>query len=86
MIDGVVDDVAADAAEQSPNPADPSIPQMAYRTLIKLKQQTLLADGQPYRLAAGMVVIAEVKLGDRSVMSYLLSPVQKAWHEAGRER
>jgi hemolysin D len=29
---------------------------------------------------------AEILLGTRSVMEYLLSPVRKAWHEAGRER
>jgi hypothetical protein len=29
---------------------------------------------------------AEIKLGSRSVLEYLLSPVQRAFHEAGRER
>ena len=29
---------------------------------------------------------AEILLGTRSVMEFLLSPVRKAWHEAGRER
>jgi HlyD family secretion protein len=33
-----------------------------------------------------MQVAAEIRLGDRTVMEYLLSPVQKAFHEAGRER
>ena len=33
-----------------------------------------------------MQVIAEIHLGERSVLEYLLSPVQKAFHEAGRER
>ena len=37
-------------------------------------------------LAAGMQASAEILLGTRSVLEYLLSPVQKAWHEAGRER
>jgi len=31
-------------------------------------------------------VAAEIKLGTRTVMEYLLSPVQKAFHEAARER
>jgi HlyD family secretion protein len=31
-------------------------------------------------------VSAEIKLGSRTVLEYLLSPVQKAFHEAGRER
>jgi len=30
--------------------------------------------------------MAEVNLGSRTVLEYLLSPVQKAFHEAGRER
>jgi membrane fusion protein, hemolysin D len=30
-------------------------------------------------------VCAEVKFGSRTVMEYLLSPVQKVTHEAGRE-
>ena len=37
-------------------------------------------------LAAGMQATAEILLGTRSVLEYLLSPVQRAWHEAGRER
>jgi hemolysin D len=32
-----------------------------------------------------MLVSAEVNLGSRTVMEYLLSPVQKITHEAGRE-
>ena len=34
----------------------------------------------------GMLVSAEIHLGTRSVLEYLLSPVQKVTHEAGRER
>jgi len=37
-------------------------------------------------LTAGMQASAEILLGTRSVLEYLLSPVQKPWHEAGRER
>ena len=33
-----------------------------------------------------MLVSAEVNLGSRTVMEYLLSPVQKVTHEAGPER
>jgi len=33
-----------------------------------------------------MQVSAEIHLGTRSILDYLLSPVQKAFHEAGRER
>ncbi len=37
-------------------------------------------------LASGMQVTGEIHLGTRSILEYLLSPVQRAWHEAGRER
>jgi len=33
-----------------------------------------------------MQVSAEIHLGTRSVLEYLLSPVQKVAHEAARER
>jgi HlyD family secretion protein len=33
-----------------------------------------------------MQVNAEIHLGTRSVVEYLLSPVQKVAHEAGRKR
>jgi HlyD family secretion protein len=59
---------------------------LAFRTLIDLEQQQLESDGQRYTLAPGMQVIAEIHLGERSVLEYLLSPVRKAFHEAGRER
>lgn len=44
------------------------------------------SDGVRYPLAPGMQVSAEIHLGTRTVLEYLLSPVRKAWHEAGRER
>jgi len=43
-------------------------------------------DGRRFTLSAGMQSHAEIRLGTRTVMEYLLSPVRKAWHEAGRER
>ena len=43
-------------------------------------------DEQRFALSAGMQTNAEILLSTRSVMEYLLSPVRKAWHEAGRER
>ena len=50
-----------------------------------------LASGQAidgYSLLKGqwMQVAGEIHLGTRSILEYLLSPVQKAFHEAGRER
>lgn len=88
MLDGKVEQVAADAMEPQDNSARPDKSQqpLAYRTLVSLDTQRLVADGVVYSLAAGMQASVEIRLGERSVLEYLLSPVQKAFHEAGRER
>jgi HlyD family secretion protein len=59
---------------------------LAYRALVELKSQALVVDGSRYELAPGMQVSSEINLGTRTILEYVLSPVQKAWHEAGRER
>ena len=94
MLEGSVAQVSADATE-SPNPntrsgglagRDRAAGPLAFRTLIDLKHQQLESDGRRYALAPGMQVMAEIHLGTRTVLEYLLSPVQKAFHEAARER
>ena len=59
---------------------------MAYCGLIRLGGGHLQSQGRQHRLIPGMQVNAEIHLGTRSVLEYLLSPVQKVAHEAGRER
>jgi HlyD family secretion protein len=51
-----------------------------------LKSQVLEARGKVLRLVPGMQVVAEVHQGERTVMKYLLSPVQKTLHDSGRKR
>jgi hemolysin D len=94
MLDGTVAQVSADATE-TPNPntrsdalsgRDRPTGPLAFRALVDLKQQHLASDGERYRLAPGMQVVSEIKLGERTVLEYLLSPVRKAFHEAARER
>jgi hemolysin D len=94
MLEGSVAQVSADATEL-PNPntrsgglagRDRPAGALAFRTLIDLAHQHLESDGKRYALAPGMQVIAEIHLGERTVLEYLLSPVRKAFHEAGRER
>jgi HlyD family secretion protein len=94
MIEGKVTQVSADATEApSPNTRsdaltgrDRPMGPLAFRTLVALNEQELVADKERYRLGSGMQVAGEIHLGTRSILEYLLSPVQKAWHEAGRER
>jgi HlyD family secretion protein len=58
----------------------------AYRALISLDRGYLEGEVAKLRLVPGMQVSAEIHLGTRTVLEYLLSPVQKVVHEAGRER
>ena len=93
MVEGLVDHVSADSADgntstgTAPNERAPAKSQpLVYKALISLKSMVLEMDNERFVLAAGMQSNAEILLGTRTVMEYLLSPVRKAWHEAGRER
>ncbi|MGH9718705.1 MAG: HlyD family type I secretion periplasmic adaptor subunit [Bryobacteraceae bacterium] len=88
MLNGVVKQVSADAHEKpaSGNPAGRLVQDAAYRALINLGSSHLDSRGGQLRLVPGMQVSAEIHLGTRTVLEYLLSPVQKIAHEAGRER
>ena len=59
---------------------------MAFKALIELNAQTLAARDLGLPLAAGMEVSAEIRQGRRTVLEYLLSPVQRVSSEAGQER
>jgi len=94
LVEGTVLQINADATEApSANTRsdalagrDRPMGPLAYRALVELASQTLEVGGAKYPVAPGMQVAAEIHLGTRTVMEYLLSPVQKAFHEAARER
>jgi HlyD family secretion protein len=87
IAEGVVRTVSADsseptgaAREQQPSHGP------TFKALVELKEQRLWANGLDLPLAAGMQVSAEIIEGKRTVMEYLLSPVQRVAAEAGTER
>jgi hemolysin D len=88
MLDGVVKQVGADAKEkpESTGSAMKTMQEAAYRALINLGSDHLESQGRQLRLVPGMLVNAEIHIGRRTVLEYLVSPVQKIAHEAGRER
>jgi HlyD family secretion protein len=59
---------------------------LAFKALIELRDQTLAVSDLTLPLAAGMQVSAEIIEGERTVLEYLLSPVQRVANEAARER
>jgi hemolysin D len=93
MIEGVVEHVGADAldAGAQENAAQNGAERrtnkvLTYKALVGLNAMNLQAGAESLDLSAGMQATAEILLGQRSVVEYLLSPVQKAWHESARER
>lgn len=92
MVEGTVEHVSADAADGntatngSATDSTKKSQPLVYKALVRLKTMALAMDSQQFLLSAGMQTNAEIWLGDRTVVEYLLSPVKKAWHEAGRER
>jgi hemolysin D len=93
MVDGSVRQISADASEnQSAGTASVEIGRnrtampLTYKTIVDMGSQELVAQGVRYALSPGMQVAAEIHLGTRTVLEYLLSPISKAFHEAGRER
>lgn len=90
MGNGTVEFVSADAQslEEARQQGHAGVGENAlrYRAHVALAASELEMNGEQFPLAAGMHTTAEIKLGNRTVMEFLLSPVKRAWHEAGRER
>jgi hemolysin D len=57
-----------------------------FPALLKLNQPSIDIDGKQIKLAPGMNITAEIKTGQRRVIEYLLSPIQRAGNESLRER
>lgn len=89
MLEGTVKTISADASGRDDN-ANASQPEPqrepAFRALIELNQQMLESTEQRLPLSAGMQVSAEIVQGRRTVLEYLLSPVQRVVSEAAMER
>ena len=83
MLEGRVLRISADSSERGDGRAAPGY---AYRALIELHSQELRVGEALHRLLPGMQLTAEIRLAERTVLEYLLSPLQKVAAEAGRER
>jgi hemolysin D len=83
MLEGRVVRISADSTERD---AGRPAAGYAYRALVELSSQELRGVQGTHGLLAGMQLTAEIRLAERTVLEYLLSPVQKVAAEAGRER
>src|SRR5262249_53884510 len=59
--------------------------QAFYRSRIVLRSHELRAVPDTFRLIPGMTVTAEIKAGDRTVLSYFLYPLRRGLDESIRE-
>lgn len=78
-LDGRVVHVAADST------IDESGEQF-FKMIIATASDAIHSAGRAYRMTPGMEALVDVRIGSRSVLSYLLKPVLKLQHEAFRER
>ena len=91
MLDARVARISADSTERTGN-AGTGVDgarggaAYAYRAQLELLGQELRLGEARHALLPGMQLTAEIKLAERTVLEYLLSPVQKIAAEAGRER
>jgi hemolysin D len=92
MLDGEVVRIQADSDDgvqpqaREPSKEKPQTPRSVYKAIVALGSQVLEAEGQQLRLVPGMLVVAEINQGDRTVLKYLLEPVSKTLDESGHER
>jgi HlyD family secretion protein len=85
MLDARVLRISADSSER-PGEAAKAAGGYAYRAQLEPLAQELRLGEVRHALLPGMQLTAEIKLGERTVLEYLLSPIRKVAAEAGRER
>jgi hemolysin D len=78
---------ASNAASVNASDGTATVGSTTYKARVQLDHQTLKdPQGGKLLLTPGMQIVAEINQGKRTVLEYLLSPVQKVVKEAGRER
>ena len=85
MLDARVARVSADSTERGADAAK-SGGAFVYRAQLEPHAQELRFGEARHALRPGMQLTAEIKLAERTVLEYILSPIQKVTAEAGRER
>ncbi len=93
-VDGEVTWVSADALTRDPqnsaNATNPSsngqAPLAYFPAHVRLQSQTIKVEGKDLPITPGLNITTEIKTGRRTVLDYLLSPIQKTLDESVGER
>ena len=57
-----------------------------FPVILAFKKDQIIVNGNIFKLVPGMNLTAEIKTGERRIIEYLLSPVQRAGNESMKER
>ena len=79
VVPAVLESISRDAIEDKEQG-------LVYMARVRLLQDHIVVDGRKSPLSPGLSATAEIKTGDRPIIDYLLSPLARRMHEAGRER
>ncbi|HVW91165.1 MAG TPA: HlyD family type I secretion periplasmic adaptor subunit [Devosia sp.] len=79
-LQGKVQNVSADSI------VDPSTHETYYVVLLTTDKSSLAYHGQELPILPGMVTDVEITTGSKTILQYLLKPINKAWSDALRER
>ncbi|MGY3110368.1 MULTISPECIES: HlyD family type I secretion periplasmic adaptor subunit [unclassified Bradyrhizobium] len=66
--------------------SEPNGQELSYSARISLDRTQMQVDDRLVSLAPGMAVTVEIRTGSRTILSYLLSPLQRYRHDIMRER
>lgn len=89
--DAIIHDRPPERGSERPlgTPRDSSEPngqELSYSARISLDRTQMQVDDRLVSLSPGMAVTVEIRTGSRTILSYLLSPLQRYRHEIMRER
>jgi len=79
-LDGLVDTVSADSI------VDQNSGETFYQVLVRTDSSTLERNGEQHSIIPGMIASVDIMTGEKTVLDYLLKPINKARDEALRER
>jgi hemolysin D len=78
-VDAQIQSISADAVQDEKRGA-------IFPANLVLRQSVLNVDGKKIKLAPGMNLTAEIKIGSRRIIEYLISPIRKHADESFKER
>ncbi|WP_027535391.1 HlyD family type I secretion periplasmic adaptor subunit [Bradyrhizobium sp. WSM3983] len=88
--DAIIRDRPPERGDRAPgtqhDSSEPNGQELSYSARISLDRTQMQVDDRLVNLSPGMAVTVEIRTGSRTILSYLLSPLQRYRHDIMRER